>query len=63
MTVALIVVAALAAIPLSILYYLWIARHVAPRVTWLPLLVGMTVVAGCVAAPWLALIAAVWIWS
>ncbi|HMM41456.1 MAG TPA: hypothetical protein PKA95_06105 [Thermomicrobiales bacterium] len=61
MAVLLIVVAALAAIPLSIVYYLWIARHVAPRVAWLPIPVGMTIVAAWVAAPWLALLAAVWI--
>jgi len=62
-TVLLIVVGALAAIPLSILYYLWIGRHVAPRVAWLPLPVGMTIVAGWVAAPWLALLAVVWLWA
>lgn len=61
MAVLLIAVAALAAIPLSIVYYLWIARQVAPRVAWLPIPVGMTIVAVWVAAPWLALLVAVWL--
>lgn len=63
MAVLLIVAGALAAIPLTILYYLWIARHVAPRVSWLPIPVGMTIVAVWVAAPWLMLLAAVWLWA
>lgn len=62
MLVVLIITAALAAIPLTIVYYLWLSRQVAPRVAWLPLPVAMTVVAGWVAAPWLALLAAVWLW-
>lgn len=62
MAAVLIVAGALAAIPTTIWYYLWIGRHVAPRVSWLPIPVGMTIIACWVAAPWLALLAIVWLW-
>ncbi|HQZ89292.1 MAG TPA: hypothetical protein PLR44_04510 [Thermomicrobiales bacterium] len=61
MALLLIIPGAVAAIPLSIFYYLWIGRRVAPRVAWLPIPVGMTVVAGWVVAPWVVLLGIVWL--
>jgi len=52
---------ACAVVPLTIVYYRWLARAIAPRVSWLPLLIGMTIIAGFVAAPWLLVLAVVWV--
>ncbi len=51
-----------AIVPLTIGYYRWLARVIAPRVSWLPIPIGMTIIACWVAAPWLALLLAVWLW-
>ncbi|MCO5175951.1 MAG: hypothetical protein M9890_03110 [Thermomicrobiales bacterium] len=54
---------ACAIVPLTLIYYRWLARAIAPRVLWLPLPVGMTIIACCVAAPWLVVLALVWTWG
>ena len=54
---------ACAIVPLTLIYYRWLARAIAPRIAWLPLLIGMTIIAGFVAAPWAVVLVAVWVWG
>ena len=58
--VILLTLFALVMIPLTIGYYLWLARTVLPKVATLPPLIARMVLAMCVALPWLAATLAVW---
>lgn len=58
--VILITVLALAVIPLTIGYYLWLSRTVVPKVIVLPPLIARTVLAMCIAFPWFAMALVVW---
>ncbi len=59
--IALLTLLAVALIPTTIGYYLWLARHVAPRLVSLPTRLAITILALWVALPWVALAAAVWL--
>ncbi len=59
--VAVLTLAAVALIPVAIGYYLWLARHVAPRLVALPTRLAVTIVAIWVALPWILLTAAGWL--
>ncbi|HEV2073872.1 MAG TPA: hypothetical protein VGR29_09550 [Thermomicrobiales bacterium] len=59
--VILLTVFALAVIPLTIAYYLWLARTVLPRVAAaLPPRSARMVLAMCIALPWFVVALAVW---
>jgi hypothetical protein len=60
MLVALAVLFAVVMLPITIAYYFWIARHVAPYLLPLPLPLGMTIVALWVAAPWALFAVVIW---
>jgi hypothetical protein len=60
MLIALVILAAIAMIPVTIAYYFWIARHVAPLLLPLPMPLGMTIIALWVAAPWALLAVILW---
>jgi hypothetical protein len=59
--VVLLTLLAVAIIPVSIGYYLWLARHVAPRVAFLPTRIVIMILAIWIALPWLVVAAAVWL--
>ena len=61
MLVALLTLAAVALVPVTIGYYLWLARFVAPRLVFLPTRLAITVLAVWVAMPWIVLAAAAWL--
>ncbi len=64
MRVVLLTVAAVARIPVTIGYYLWLARSVAPRLVSLSTRLAITILAVWVALPLILLTAAVWlVWS
>jgi hypothetical protein len=60
MLVALVVLAAIMMIPVTIVYYFWIARHIAPHLVPLPMPLGMTIIALWVAAPWALVAVVLW---
>jgi hypothetical protein len=51
---------AVALIPVSIGYYLWLARSIVPRTVALPPLLARTALALCVALPWIAIALVLW---
>ncbi len=59
--VVLMTLLAVVLIPVSIAYYFWLARHVAPRVARLPTRLAIFVLGLWIALPWLVLAAAVWL--
>lgn len=54
---------AVAVIPLTIGYYFWLARHVAPRVARWPPRAAIPFLALWIVFPWLVLAAAIWRWA
>jgi hypothetical protein len=58
--VAVAILFAIVMIPLTIRYYMWLARHVAPRLTGLPFPIGMTIIALWVFCPWGVLALVLW---
>ena len=61
MIVVVLAVLAVALIPVTIGYYLWLAGHVAPRLVALPTRLAIAVLGFWVALPWLAVAVAVWL--
>ncbi len=61
MLIALLTLVAVALIPVTIGYYLWLARSIAPRLASLPIRLAITILAVWVALPWIALTAAIWL--
>ena len=59
--VALLTLLAVGLIPATIAYYLWLARHVAPRLVSLPTRLVITILALWVALPWVVLATALWV--
>ncbi len=59
--VALLAGLAVAVIPATVGYYLWLARHVAPRLVPLPARLAIAILGLWVALPWAVLAAAVWL--
>lgn len=59
--VVLLTLLAVALIPVSIGYYLWLARNVAPRVAFLPTRIAIMILGVWIALPWLVVAAAVWL--
>lgn len=47
-------------IPLSIAYYAWLGRHLAPRLVALPIILGISIFALVAALPWLIVATLVW---
>lgn len=58
--VTVITLMALLLIPVTIAYYFWIARHIAPYLVPLPIPLGMTIIALWVAAPWALFAVIIW---
>ena len=58
--VILLTVFALAVIPLTIGYYLWLARTVVPRVASLPPAIARRILAMYIALPWIVIAVTVW---
>ena len=59
--VALVTLLAVALIPAAIGYYLWLARHIAPRLASLPTRLAIAILGLWVALPWVVLAAGVWL--
>ena len=59
--VALLTLLAVVLIPAAIAYYLWLSRHVAPRLVPLPTRLAITILALWVALPWVVLAIALWV--
>ncbi len=59
--VALLTLLAVVLIPATIVYYLWLVRHVAPRLISLPTRLAITILALWVALPWIVLAIALWV--
>ena len=60
-SVALVPLFAVALMPATMVYYLWLARHVAPRLVSQPIRLAITILALWVALPWVLLTVAVWL--
>lgn len=58
--VILLILFAVAVIPLTIVYNLWLVRSVLPRLAALPPRVARTVLAMCIALPWIMVAIIVW---
>ena len=61
MIVAVLTVLAIVVIPVTAGYYLWLARHVLPRLVSLPIRLAITILGLWMALPWIALATAVWL--
>ena len=61
MIVVVLAVLAVAVIPVTVGYCLWLARHVAPRLASLPTRLAIAILGLWVALPWIALATAVWL--
>ena len=61
MLVAALTVLAIAVIPVTARYYLWLARHVLPHLVPLPIRLAIVILGLWVALPWIALTMAVWL--
>ncbi len=59
--VALVTLLAVVLIPVSIAYYVLLARHVAPRVAHLPTRLAIFILGLWIALPWLVLATVVWL--
>ncbi len=59
--VALLALLAMALIPASIMYYLWLAKHVAPCLVALPTRLAISVLALWVALPWVLGATVLWL--
>ena len=59
--VALLVLLAIAVIPITVRYYLWLARHVLPRLVPLPIRLAIVILGLWIALPWIVLTTAVWL--
>lgn len=58
--VILLILFAVAVIPLTIVYNLWLVRSVVPRLAALPPRAERTVLAMCIALPWITVAIIVW---
>ena len=61
MIVAVLTVLAVAVIPVTIGYYVWLGRHVAPRLVSVPTRLAIAILGLWVALPWIALTTALWL--
>ena len=59
--VALPTLLAVGLIPVTIAYYLWLARHVAPCLVPLPTRLAVAILALWIALPWVVLAIALWV--
>ena len=59
--VMLLTLCAVAVIPLTIGYNLWLVRSVLPRLAALPARVARTVLAICIALPWIVIAIVLWV--
>ncbi len=61
MIVVVLAALAVAVVPVTVGYYLWLARHVAPRLVSLPTRLAIAILGLWVALPWIALATVVWL--
>jgi len=62
MTVVVVLAAlAVAIVPVSVAYALWLARHVAPRLAFLPTRLAIAVLGLWIVLPWVVLAAVAWL--
>ncbi|HEV2128181.1 MAG TPA: hypothetical protein VGR22_06150 [Thermomicrobiales bacterium] len=59
--ITLLTLAALAVVPLTIGYYLWLDRAILPRVLKLPTRIARTILALLIALPWVVAALTVWL--
>ena len=59
MIVVVLTLLAVAMIPATIGYYLWLAQHVAPRLLFLPTRLAIAILGGWIALPWIVLAIAI----
>lgn len=59
--VILLILFAVAVIPLTVGYNLWLVRSVLPKLAALPPRVARTVLAICIAMPWIVIAIIVWV--
>ena len=59
--VAVLAVLAIVGIPITVWYYLWLARHILPRLVPLPIRLAIVILGLWVALPWIILTMALWL--
>ncbi len=60
MIVVVLTLLAVALIPATTGYYLWLAQHLAPRLVVLPTRLAIAILGGWIALPWIVLALVVW---